>query len=162
MSRVARKGLYRHVIVVMAVVAGGLQATAPVLAAVARPVIAVASGQIVSQTINPNGEICQTSVVSGQATVLGAFTGVQSECVNLSNGSYAGTATFTTSTGDTLLTSYTGQTAPLVDGTVFFVETHQVTSGTGRFAAATGTLTVIGTADATGHVAIIGVGTLFF
>jgi len=130
-------------------------------AATTKPVIAQASGQIVSQEFCSATEVCQVAVVTGSATQLGAFVGVLNEKVDITTGNYTGTATFTTTNGDTISTEYTGfVTPPNQQGRVFFVEDHTVTSGTGRFANATGNLNVIGTADALGRIQIVGVGSL--
>lgn len=131
-------------------------------AATTRPVVAQASGQIVALAPCPSSPVfCQTAVVTGTATQLGAFVGVLNETVNIATGTYTGTATFTTANGDTISTTYTGTLTPLDQpGSVFFVEDHDVVSGTGKFRDATGNLHVFGTADATGKVQIIGVGSL--
>ena len=132
-----------------------------VLAATTRTVVAQASGQIVEQKFCSLTEVCQTAQVSGNATQLGSFDGVLFERVDVTNGTYTGTATFTTSNGDTISTEYTGTvTPPDEQGRVFFVEDHDVVSGTGRFSGATGTLHVLGTADATLAVQIVGIGSL--
>jgi hypothetical protein len=129
-------------------------------AATTRPVIAQASGQIVDQQPCFDNKVCQLSLVTGSATQLGAFSGVLFEIVDTTTGTYTGTATFTTTNGDTISTEYTGTLTPLDQGRVFFVEDHDVVSGTGRFSGATGNLHVFGTADATGKIQIVGVGSL--
>jgi hypothetical protein len=43
---------------------------------------------------------------------------------------------------------------------VFFSESHEVVSGTGKYANASGNLNVLGTADAAGQIQIVGIGTL--
>jgi hypothetical protein len=132
-------------------------------AATTRPVIAQASGQIMALAPCPSFPVfCQTAVVTGSATQLGAFVGVLNETVNIATGTYTGTATFTTTNGDTILTEYTGTLSPPdQQGRVFFVEDHVVDSGTGKFSGATGGLHVFGIFDTTtGKIQIVGVGTL--
>jgi hypothetical protein len=137
-----------------------------VFASTTRTVVAQASGQIVSVVPCPLESetiFCQMAMVTGSATQLGAFDGVLFETVDITTGIYTGTATFTTTNGDTITTEYTGTvTPPNQQGRVFFVEDHDVVSGTGRFDGATGGLHVLGTADVTttGKVQIVGVGTL--
>jgi hypothetical protein len=102
---------------------------------------------------------CQTSRVSGEATQIGSFVGNLSERVDLTTGTYTGTGLFTTPTGDTFSTESAGNvTPPAPDGSVLFIETHQIVGGTGAFAATTGQIHVVGTADGVGnvHVWILG------
>jgi hypothetical protein len=127
----------------------------------AKPVKAIATGQITSQAFCSLTEVCQETVVSGIATQLGQFSGYLSERVDITTGTYTGTAVFTTVNGDTISTEFEGQvTPPDGSGRVFFAEHHVVVAGTGRFANATGELNVTGTADAAGKIGIVGVGTL--
>ena len=141
---------------------GALVLAQPAFAAgTAKPVIATARGQIVAQTFCSPTEVCQTTIVQGQATQLGSFVGVLNERVDVTNGTYTGTATFTTTLGDSISTEYTGNvTPPDPQGRVVFTEHHQVVSGTGRFVNAEGFLDVLGTANATGQILIVGVGSL--
>jgi hypothetical protein len=131
------------------------------LAAQRKIVEASASGNIVSQSFCSATEVCQVAVVNGIATQLGPFVGTLSERVDVTNGTYTGSAIFTTTDGSTITTEYTGNvTPPDPQGRVYFVETHEVVSGTGRFAGSTGNLHVLGTADAAGKIQIVGLGTL--
>lgn len=141
---------------------GALVIAQPAFAAgPAKPVIATARGQVISKAICSPTEVCQEAVVQGQATQLGSFVGFLAERVDITNGTYTGTATFTTTLGDSVSTEYTGNvTPPDPQGRVIFVEHHVVVSGTGRFASATGNLDVLGTANATGQILIVGVGSL--
>ena len=131
------------------------------LAGPAKAVEAYASGAIVSQQFCSATEVCQQANVSGTATVLGRFVGTLSERVDVTNGTYTGSAVFTTSDGSTISTEYTGQvTPPNQQGRVFFFENHEVVSGSGKYANASGNLDVIGTADVAGRIQIVGAGTL--
>lgn len=135
--------------------------TSSALAGPAKLVQAYASGAIVSQQFCSATEVCQQATVSGTATVLGHFVGTLSERVDVGNGTYTGSAVFTTSDGSTIATEYTGQvTPPNQQGRVFFSESHEVVSGTGKYANASGNLNVLGTADAAGQIQIVGIGTL--
>ena len=122
---------------------------------------AAASGQITSVAICSATEVCQQTVVSGRVSHIGSIDGVLEERVDLLNGNYSGTATFTTPNGDAIHTQYTGQvTPPDADGGVTFFEHHVVTSGTGRFLGIRGTLDGVGTATGTGHIEFNATGTL--
>ena len=77
----------------------------------------------------------------GEATHLGQFTIISSFNVTPPPVSAAGTATWTASNGDQLLTNTAG-TAVITFPTATITETHTITGGTGRFAAASGTLVV--------------------
>jgi hypothetical protein len=84
----------------------------------------------------------------GEATHLGRFTMDFSHRVNLVTLVGVGKATFTAANGDTLLTDVEGVATPAGTPTSFtVVETHEVTGGTGRFAHASGTLTVTRAVD---------------
>jgi hypothetical protein len=131
------------------------------LAAPRRLVTASASGQIVSRALCSASEVCQETHVAGTATVLGDFVAVLSDVINITDGTYTGTGLITTSDGSTITTEYTGQaTPPDQNGRVWFFESQHVVSGTGQYANASGELEVVGTADAAGHVRIVGVGWL--
>ena len=79
---------------------------------------------------------------TGQATHLGRFT-LQSEFTVTPPpvSTASGTATWTAANGDEIFTTVTGQ-AVVTFPTAAIVETHTITSGTGRFAEASGTLVV--------------------
>jgi hypothetical protein len=121
-----------------------------------RVVKGAASGSITFRDYCSPTELCQESTVAGQATQLGNFVGTLSERVDLNTGNYTGTGFFTTANGDTLSTAHTGSVRPSgQDGAVFFTETHEIVTGTGRFAGATGSFHVEGTADAAGAVSVV-------
>ncbi len=64
-------------------------------------------------------------------------------------GKYTEHATFTAANGDTLSASVVGQGPPTGPTTRSIVEVYTITGGTGRFADATGTLTLVRTLDLT-------------
>ena len=124
--------------------------------------IARASGQIISQ--EPCGpeltHVCQIVVIAGHATTLGSFTALVFEDVDLATGTYTGTAVFTLKKG-TVFTEYVGVVSPPdAEGNVVFTENHDIVGGTGSFEGATGKLFTLGTASATGKVAIVAAGVL--
>ena len=124
-----------------------------------------ATGQLVYQAPCPdstpeNPILCQTATVTGQVTHIGRVSGLFSERV-AATGSYTGTGLITAPNGDTFTTAFRGQVLGAdANGNVTFVEWHQIVSGTGRFADATGNISVMGTAAATGQIAIEGTGAL--
>jgi hypothetical protein len=135
--------------------------TVPAFAQTEKVVEAAARGQIVSQNLCSATEVCQETQLTGVATHIGRISGLLSERVDLTTGTYSGTAVFTTPDQSTIATEYTGNvTPPDQTGRVFFFEQHDVVGGTGRFAGADGTLDVAGTGDAAGAFQIVGVGTL--
>jgi hypothetical protein len=80
---------------------------------------------------------------TGNATQLGRFTFEYDEVVDLSTGIGTGTYELTAANGDRLIAHWTGYGVPTDDPTVLrIVENATITSGTGRFANATGTFTV--------------------
>jgi hypothetical protein len=101
---------------------------------------------------------------TGQAQLMGRSKAVtENELVNLITG--AGTATFTLTgaNGDTLVLEDTFETTPPDAGGAFtFGGTYEVVGGTGRFAGATGSGTVTGSAQFTGPAADAGVAEFTF
>jgi hypothetical protein len=126
-----------------------------------KPVQVYAAGSITNQYFCSATEVCQEATVTGTATQLGRFTGVLFERVDVTAGTYTGSAVFTTADGSSIKTEYTGVvTPPDEKGRVFFFEDHDVVGGTGQYATATGDLRVLGTADAAGKIQIVGSGSL--
>lgn len=78
----------------------------------------------------------------GVASHLGRFTIVGTFTLNLSTATGAGTATYTAANGDVINATVSGS-AVLASGFATVTETVSVTDGTGRFAGASGTLTVV-------------------
>jgi hypothetical protein len=92
-----------------------------------------------------------TTKETGEATQLGHYTAIYEGEVDLATATATGTATLTAANGDELFIEYEGRETGFVPpnvSTVTMVAT--ITGGTGRFAAATGTLTIVrtGTIDA--------------
>ena len=79
---------------------------------------------------------------TGNATQLGRFT-VTADWTLAATGNF-GTSTWTAADGDELSTSFTRRGA-FSPTTATFTETHTITPGTGRFANAWGTFTVVQT-----------------
>ena len=93
----------------------------------------------------------------GQGTHRGKATaGTTNQLVNLDNGASTATYTFTAANGDTVVLEEAFQsTVDPISGRVTFEGTYEVTGGTGRFAGATGSGMLIGSAvftSATGGV----------
>jgi hypothetical protein len=86
---------------------------------------------------------------TGTATQLGKYTSNATFEVNVTTFHGTGTATFTAANGDTLSTSVVGQGIPnTVPPTVLsLTEVYTITGGTGRFAGATGSFTLLTTLD---------------
>ena len=82
-----------------------------------------------------------TGTDTGEATHLGHFSAVYEDEVDLATATGTGTFTLTAANGDQLFTKYEGGQTDV--GTVTLVAT--ITGGTGRFAAATGTFTIVRT-----------------
>jgi hypothetical protein len=77
---------------------------------------------------------------AGNATHLGRFT-VTADWTLAATGNF-GTSTWTAANGDELYTSFTRSRVP---PSLTFTETHTITGGSGRFANASGTFTVVQT-----------------
>ena len=80
---------------------------------------------------------------TGNATHLGLFTVRASWTVTMA-GAIETSSTWTAANGDEFSTSFTRLGAP-APPTITFTETHTITGGTGRFATASGTFTVVQT-----------------
>ena len=84
----------------------------------------------------------------GKATELGQFAMTYHVTVDLGTGGSVGTATFVAANGDTIDTTASGESAPTSTPGVFrIVEIQTITGGTGRFANAKGTFTVVRLTD---------------
>ena len=80
---------------------------------------------------------------TGTATYLGKYTSHLTAQVNVLTSHATGAATFTAANGDTLTATVDGQSTPTtIPGVISIVETYTITGGTGRFADATGTITL--------------------
>ena len=79
---------------------------------------------------------------AGNATQLGRFTLDIPHLVNAANGTAIGTYEFTAANGDKVYATFTGVATPTaIPGVLYIEETATITSGTGRFAGATGSFT---------------------
>jgi hypothetical protein len=83
----------------------------------------------------------------GTATYLGKYTEHLTGQINVVTRHLTGAATFTAANGDTLTASVDGQATPTTPGMLSVVEVYTITGGTGRFADATGTITLHSTVD---------------
>jgi hypothetical protein len=80
---------------------------------------------------------------SGHATQLGAWTNSGTAVIDPATGVVSGQATFVAANGDTLTTSISnGVLTPQADGSFHGTATFTITGGTGRFAGASGTLSM--------------------
>ena len=86
---------------------------------------------------------------TGTATYLGKFTEHITLQVNIPTGDATGVATFTAANDDTLTATVVGQATRTGPTMLSIVEVYTITGGTGRFAGATGTFTLDGTAEQT-------------
>ena len=82
------------------------------------------------------------ATAEGTATHLGRFTATFTADVNLDNTS-TGTFHFTAANGDELAGTFVGQVVFIPPETASITEVATIASGTGRFAGATGTFTMI-------------------
>ena len=84
---------------------------------------------------------------TGTATYLGRYTERVTMVINLPTMSSTGAARFTAANGDVLLATVAGQATRTSPTTLSIVEVYTITSGTGRFADATGSFTLNSTVD---------------
>ena len=140
----------RHPLLVGLVVAVAVSLASSAVSAVAAEtpfkgtISAVETSQLVSFPI-----ISVNREGTGTATYLGKYTEHATLQVNVLTGSATGAATFTAANGDTLTASIVGQGTPTGPTTRSIVEVCTITGGTGRFADATGSLTLERTLDLT-------------
>ena len=88
---------------------------------------------------------------TGVATHLGRFTVTWEATVNLLDGSGGGSSHFIAANGDSLFTEGSGQAEPTdTPGVLRIVGIDTITGGTGRFAGATGSITLERLLDPTG------------
>jgi hypothetical protein len=79
---------------------------------------------------------------TGNATHLGRFTVSADFTVVMATGDATGTATWTAANGDQIRASVAGHGDIVVFPTATITETHTITNGTGRFADASGEITI--------------------
>jgi hypothetical protein len=106
---------------------------------------------------NPPEQLHVVGTVTGIATHLGKFTMTYDVMVSLATGSGVGSGRLIAANGDTITYDIAGQGTPVPDtpGLNSIVEINTITSGTGRFADAKGSFTVLrlvdlGTGDTSG------------
>ena len=85
--------------------------------------------------------LCRATA-EGTATHLGRFTGTLAAQLNPDNSS-TGTFTFTAANGDQLSGTFVGQGVPIPPNSARITEVATIGNGTGRFAGATGTFTMV-------------------
>ena len=91
----------------------------------------------------PPNTIMVNGTGSGNATYLGLFTVEYEVTVDLATGAGLASAHFVSANGDSLFCEGYGQaTDTAIPGVVMITESYTITGGTGRFANATGALTV--------------------
>ena len=114
----------------------------------------VAAGELVPFKGTLDGDVTRTPVddthvrvdieASGVASLLGRFALEAPHLVDLTTRSAAGYYQFVAANGDTLTAEFTGRAGPSdIPGVVRIVEEAVITGGTGRFAGATGSFTVV-------------------
>jgi hypothetical protein len=97
------------------------------------------------ETYQPNlPTVFVTAAGSGEATRLGRYTVSYEVTVNVQTGAGTGlSAHFVAANGDSLFAEGSGQATPTeTPGVLKIIETYTITGGTGRFAGASGTITV--------------------
>jgi ABC-type cobalt transport system substrate-binding protein len=143
-----------------------------VVVALALPIYAAAADQSLKasetgtfQVIGPcdSGGIVIEVTGTGHATVLGSYTAQYQECFQPATGTVtSGSFTLTAANGDKIFGTYAGQASPADDPyVVAFDDPGVINGGTGRFAAASGTVNQSGQANlATGEYDAILTGTV--
>jgi hypothetical protein len=84
-----------------------------------------------------------TGTGEGTATHLGRFTATYEATANLATPTATGTYRFTAANGDRLVATFVGSAVAIEPGLERFTEVLTIVSGTGRFAAAAGTITLV-------------------
>jgi hypothetical protein len=84
-----------------------------------------------------------TGTGEGTATHLGRFTSTVEATADLATPTATGTYRFTAANGDRLVATFAGTAVDLQPGLARLTEVLTIVSGTGRFAAATGTITLV-------------------
>jgi hypothetical protein len=125
-----------------------ISATTPAAASEMVPFNGTVSGNIISTTSLDECHLLIDVVNGGNATQLGRFSGTAQFILNVCDLSYIGTYEFTAANGDSISGSFIGQlTSSGTPGVFDNDETAFITSGTGRFADATGTFHLGGQID---------------
>ena len=125
-----------------------ISAATPATAGEMVPFKGTVSGNIISNTPLDECHLLTDVVNGGNATQLGRFSGTAQFILNVCDFSYIGTYEFTAANGDSISGSFIGRSTPTgTPGVVDNDETAFITSGTGRFADATGTFHLGGQID---------------
>src|ERR671919_636630 len=124
----------------------------PVTASAQRPVHGQFTGSGVDVAQRCPGALTIGFAIEGNLSHLGRMTGRGTNCTEFALGSEAvpiwdGIATVTAADGSTLTFAFEGQQGAPTNGVATFSHTDTVVAGTGRFAGATGQLTVEGIID---------------
>ena len=108
------------------------------------PFKGILQGTFITVAPIPNSPLATlVATGTGNAAPLGQFTFSFPHLVDVATQIGSGTYTFTTANGDTVTADVNGQAAPTATpGVLDAVETGTITGGTGRFAGATGQLTI--------------------
>jgi len=134
-----------HYVAVALVAAAMISVTTQASARDQVPFRGVVSGSVISAT--PVDECHQLSqaVNGGHATHLGRFTGTAEFVLDVCDLTYVGSYVFRAANGDTISGPFSGSFTPTaVQGVFDNTEIAFITSGTGRFANATGTFNLGG------------------
>jgi hypothetical protein len=127
-----------------------ISATTPAVASDMVPFNGTVSGTVISITPVDECHVLANAVNGGIALQLGHFTGTAQFLLNVCDLSYVGTYTFTAANNDSISGPFFGQLTPTGTPGIFDnTETAFITSGTGRFAEATGTFYLGGQIDFT-------------
>jgi len=112
------------------------------------PFNGVVAGSITSATPLDECHQLTEAVNGGNATQLGRFTGTAEFVLNVCDLTYVGSYVFTAANGDSISGPFSGSLMPTdVPGVFDNTEIAFITSGTGRFASATGTFNLGGQID---------------
>ena len=98
-------------------------------------------GDLTTNTLAPPPNAVVTA--EGTATHLGRFTARLTASVNLATGQSTGNLEFTAANGDRLVATMVGQGEFIPPNTARLTEVATITGGTGRYAGATGTFTIV-------------------
>jgi hypothetical protein len=127
----------------------------PVSAGDQRPVLGQFEGSGVEVSQRCPDALTIGFAIDGTVSHLGRMTGGGSNCTEFTLGTgpvpiWDGIAILTAADGSTLTLAYEGQQGPPTNGVALFSHSDTVVDGTGRFAGATGQLTVEGLIDFSG------------
>jgi hypothetical protein len=115
----------------------------PVVAKEQVPFRGSLEGDVAVTPIDPPLIVAVVISGTGNASHLGQFAISIPHVVNRGTRTGAGVYQFTAANGDTVTADFTGESAPTdTPGVLAIVEVATITSGTGRFAGATGSFTV--------------------